>query len=340
LSLCSGIEAASVAWAPLGWAAAGFAEVDPFRCELLAQRYPAVPNLGDLTAITDDDVRQLGRIDVVVGGTPCQDLSVAGKRAGIDGERSRLFFDFVRVFDAARTFCGARWALWENTPGALWNNAGRDFARVVAEFVGLDELEPPGDGWGNEGLAVGPRGLAEWCVLDAQWFGVAQRRERVFVVVDAGNWADRRPVLLEPEGLRGDSPPSRETGAAIAGTLRPSAFDGSSACGGDGRDGLLIAEVAEPLTAHNARNATHAGNNARPRNVVIHSIAGQGVAVRRLTPIECERLQGFPDGYTGIRRTTGKPASDTQRYAALGDSIATPVLAWIGRQLDAACNRR
>lgn len=451
LSLCSGIEAATVAWAPLGWTPVAFADTDHYCRAFLEHRWPDVPNLGDVAVITDEQLEALGPIDLVVGGTPCQDLSVAGQRRGMAGARSGLFFDYVRVFDAARRLCGARFALWENVPGALSNRRGRDFAVVVSEFTGC-EFEPPNDGWGNEGLALGPRGLLEWGVLDAQWFGLAQRRERLFALLDTGNWASRAPVLLEPEGLRGDSPPSRAAWPQPPGTLAGGARGGGGARGsGSGADRIAapeiaaplthgghpgsnapgrrkeddenlvagpllsnsgghgwrtgaeeaagnhyvveqvaatltnsgkrqrydetyVPEVAEPITAHNARNATHAGNNARPRNVVacfdrsqvtssenrsacgpeLAALAAQAkpptvatvelddasssAEVRRLTPTECERLMGMPDGYTRIpyrprRRRRVLPASDTVRYAALGNSIATTQLAWIGRKL-------
>ncbi len=430
LSLCSGIEAATVAWAPLGWTPVAFADNDHYCRAFLEHTYPTVPNLGDLATITDEVLETLGPVDIIVGGTPCQDLSIAGQRKGLKGSRSALFFEYVRIVHATRRLCGARFALWENVPGALSNQRGRDFAVVVSELAG-HRFEPPNDGWGNEGLALGSRGLVEWGVLDAQWFGLAQRRERLFALVDFGNWQGRAPVLLEPEGLRGDSPPSRAPGSRTAGTLTPSALGGSSACGGDGRDGNLVVapdvaaplphgghpgsntpgrrkeddenivagpllsntgghgwrtgaeeaagnhyvvdEVAEPITSHNARNATHAGNNARPRNVVAcfdetqitHrenrstcapdtaalaatarppsiATAGDGSSsaqVRRLTPTECERLMGVPDGYTRIpyrprRRRQLRPASDTVRYSALGNSIATTQLQWIGRKLE------
>lgn len=429
LSLCSGIEAATVAWAPLGWTPVAFADTDHYCRAFLEHYWPDVPNLGDLETISAEQLAALGRIDLVVGGTPCQDLSIAGQRRGLKGARSGLFHEYVRIFDATRRLCGARFALWENVPGALTSQRGRDFAVVVSQFAGCN-FEPPNDGWGNEGLALGPNGLIEWGVLDAQWFGLAQRRERLFALVDSGKWQSRAPVLLEPESLRGDSAPRRAPWSRAAGTLTRRALDGSSACGGDGRDGhfvvapdiaaplthgehpgsnapgrrkeddenlvagpllsnsnghgwrtgaeeaagnhyVVVDEIAEPLTAHNAHNATHAGNNARPRNVVAcfdetqithrenrstcapdtaalassarpPSIAedggGSSPEVRRLTPRECERLMGVPDDYTRIpyrprRRRRVAPASDTVRYAALGNSIATTQLAWIGRKL-------
>lgn len=245
LSLFSGMEAAHLAWSPLGWTCVGVAEVDPAACALLRHRLPHVPNLGDVTAITDAAIAKLGRIDVLIGGSPCQDLSVAGKRAGLAGSRSSLFHEQLRIFNAARHLCGARWLVWENVPGAFSSNAGRDFAVVVGALAGC-ELNVPSDGWGNEGVALGDNGLVEWSVLDAQWFGVAQRRRRVFAVLDTGNWADRPPVLLERDSLRGDSAPRREAGERVASTVV--ARTGSSSGPGiraecDGGAGLIPSAV-------------------------------------------------------------------------------------------------
>lgn len=237
LSLFSGIEAATVAWHPLGWEPVGFAEIEPFPCAVLAHHYPEVPNLGSVTDITDERIAALGHIDVVVGGSPCQDLSVAGERNGLAGERSGLFHEQIRIFNAARHFCGARWLIWENVPGAFSSNRSRDFAVVAGSMAGC-RLDVPADGWGTEGVALGEAGLVEWCVLDAQWFGVAQRRRRVFAVLDAGNWEDRPPVLLERDGLRGDSPPRREQGEDIAPTIRAGAPSGGAGHGAKGGGGL------------------------------------------------------------------------------------------------------
>ena len=250
LSLFSGIEAATVAWHPLGWEPVGFAEIEPFPCAVLAHHYPDVPNLGGVTEITDERIAALGHIDVVVGGSPCQDLSVAGKRNGLAGERSGLFHEQIRIFNAARHFCGARWLIWENVPGAFSSNRGRDFAVVAGAMAGC-RIDVPADGWGTEGVALGDAGLVEWCVLDAQWFGVAQRRRRVFAVLDTGNWADRPPVLLERDGLRGDSPPSRESREDLAPTIRAGAPNGGAGHGarsGDSKDELIV-PVAPTINA-------------------------------------------------------------------------------------------
>lgn len=214
LSLFSGIEAASVAWLPLGWEPVAFSEIDPFCCSLLKQYYPSIPNLGDITKISEAMIKDLGFIDIVVFGFPCQDLSVAGKRAGLKGERSGLFF---KAMDIVR-WSGARFALAENVPGIFSSNKGRDFAAVVGEMAGM-ECDVPSNGWRNSGVALGRDGIVEWCVLDAQWFGVAQRRRRVFLVRDIGDWIDRPPILLEPESMRWNPPPSREKGQGVAGSV-------------------------------------------------------------------------------------------------------------------------
>ncbi len=218
LSLFSGIEAASVAWLPMGWECVGVSEVERFCCAALEYHYPEVPNLGDIQTISRAQIEDLGHIDVVVFGFPCQDLSVAGKRKGLthDGTptRSGLFFDAMRIVE----WSGARWALAENVPGLFSSNGGRDFATVVGEMAGA-EIDVPEDGWQNTGVAAGESGLVEWCVLDAQWFGVPQRRRRVFLVRDTGDWRSRPPILFDCESLCGNPPPSREAGAGVAGAV-------------------------------------------------------------------------------------------------------------------------
>ncbi len=167
LSLFSGIEAASIAWKPLGWECVGVSEIEPFPCAVLAHHYPDVPNLGDVTKITEDDIKKLGQIDLVVFGSPCQGLSVAGARKGLDDERSNLFYDAIRVIEYAKRHCGTRFALLENVPGAFSSNKGADFTEVVKHMAGLSDIDTPTNGWGKEGAAVGSNGLLEWSVLDA-----------------------------------------------------------------------------------------------------------------------------------------------------------------------------
>jgi len=414
LSLFSGIEAASMAWQPLGWQPVAFAEIEPFPCALLAQHYSGVPNLGDVAQITDAQIAALGRIDIVVGGSPCQDLSLAGKRQGLAGQRSGLFHQQIRIFNAAHTLCGARWLVWENVPGAFSSHQGADFALVVGTMAGCQLPVPPA-GWGQEGVALGEHGLLEWAVLDAQWFGLAQRRKRVFAVLDTGNWQGRAPILLERDSLRGNTAPRRQPGQGVATGVDASvdASEWSKAipeiamclnAGGMGRRDAE-SETLIPVTAFQCHGgsvgemgtlrATGSVQNGVPFTLAVHGSQdpivsettahtlgrnqgqenvvytltersrGDGKAleyhtngtanalliprtnegliayrqaVRRLTPKECERLQGFPDDYTRIQ-WRGKPARlcpDSLRYRALGNSMAVPVMRWIGRRIDAA----
>ena len=223
LSVCSGIESASVAWNPLGWEAVGFSEIDPFPCAVLAHHYPDVPNFGDLTRYKEwPDV---GPIDILVGGTPCQSFSVAGLRAGMADPRGNLALVFLGLVDHLRP----RWVVWENVPGVLSSNGGRDFGA----FLG---------GLGECGYGFAYR------VLDAQYFGLAQRRKRVFVVGHLGSWQRAAAVLLERAGLRGDPAPCREAGEGVAAPIA-----GCSNGGGANGPGRTADDaenhVAQPLRA-------------------------------------------------------------------------------------------
>ncbi len=186
ISLFSGIEAASVAWGPLGWNPIAFSEIDPFCCELLAERFPDVPNLGDISGV--DWTEYEGSVDVIIGGSPCQAFSMAGRRLGLMDERGQLMLEFVRCVREAKP----RWVIWENVPGVLSQDEGRAFGTL------LGELE-------DCGYAL------SWRVLDAQFFGVPQRRRRVFPVPGCA-----AGVLFEPDCMRGDNPSSREARALLA----------------------------------------------------------------------------------------------------------------------------
>lgn len=465
ISLFSGIEAATVAWHHLGWECAAVSEIDPFCCTLLKHHYQYIPNLGDVTKISRSQIEDLGPIDLVVFGSPCQDLSIAGKRAGIQGKRSGLFFAAMHVV----RWSGARFALWENVPGAFSSSRGRDFAAVVGELVGVEPDVPDG-GWSNSGVALGPDGFLEWCVLDAQFFGIPQRRRRIFALRDSGNWADRPPILLERESLCRDTPARRKAREEVAGCLgggtgergwcndldRSGAFVSMSlnAKGGSGRmdgesetfvahtlrgdgcdasedgtgrgtplvptafspkllegeNGTFVAsgcgywnesasaetlgtqgralyegtaivghhfptafsakdhgadagplaptlramphdrshanaggQVAVCFESRIARNGrggpselvpplkAQSGGSGRGDGAPLLAVSGT-LAVRRLTPRECERLQGLPDDYTLIPYR-GKPAADGPRYRAIGNSMAVPVMRWIGERI-------
>jgi DNA (cytosine-5)-methyltransferase 1 len=402
-SVCSGIEAVTVAWESLGFRPAWFAEIDPFCSALLAHRYPDVENLGDFTAI--QDIRS--PIDILAGGTPCQSFSVAGRRGGLDDARGNLAIEFCRLAGRLRP----RWIVWENVPGVLSSNGGRDFGSIVGALAEL--------GYG-----------CAWRVLDAQFLGVPQRRRRVFVVGHLGDWRRAAAVLLEREGLCRDTPARRKARENVAGALGGgtgergwrNGLEGSGAFvsmslnakGGCGRldaesetfvasgcgywnqsesaetlgtQGRALYEstaIVSPLapTAFSAKDHgadagplaptlramphdhSHANaggqvavciesrvarnERAAPSEVVPPLKAQSGgssrgdatpllaadgpLAVRRLTPRECERLQGMPDDYTLIPYR-GKPAADGPRYRAIGNSMAVPVMRWIGHRI-------
>lgn len=450
LSVCSGIEAASVAWESLGWTPVAFAEIERFPSQVLAHHFPGVPNLGDMTKYKDWNIDR-DAVDLIVGGTPCQSFSVAGLRKGLEDPRGNLALTFIGMVDHYRP----EWVIWENVPGVLSSSGGRDFG----SFLG----------------ALGQLGYGfAYRVLDAQYFGVPQRRRRVFVVAhSSGDSRRAAEVLFEPESLRGNPTKSRASGQAATGgsassvdtngiqrtvgTLcadtHPGAYSGQDAYSGrlipvmydhHPNDSRVSGPVdVSPTVA--ARWGTGGGNtplvqqtfrksrraqstedfetwvsddvtntlncfdvgDIRSTDLVVqafnHQSGGdmrgidprptaqlqrqqqtavmipahtfkirglghytgtnggvakpgtggsgymgqdekaytiatsqdqhlmQGMAVRRLTPTECERLQGFPDGWTDILPTT----PDGPRYKALGNSMAVPVMRWIGSRIQA-----
>jgi DNA (cytosine-5)-methyltransferase 1 len=330
-SICSGIEAATVAWHPLGWKAQFFAEIAPFPCSVLKHHYPNVPNYGDFTTID----RHAGPIDVLVGGTPCQSFSVAGKRAGLDDPRGNLTLEFLALAGRLKP----RWVVWENVPGVLSDDGGRTFGTVLGML-------------GQLGYGFAYR------ILDAQYFGVPQRRRRVFVVGCLGSWHCAAAVLFESESLRGYPAPSREAGERIAPTLEGRAGrSGGNNFATSGRLEVSCANVAPTLNtswckrsagstaqewdsekgarfivAPTLRASKNATGGDRPPGTDVDTCESLGSAVRRLTPGECEALQGFLRGYTKVPYR-GKPAADGPRYAAIGNSMAVPVMRWIGERI-------
>jgi len=451
LSVCSGIEAATVAWHPLNWKAVAYSEIEKFPSEVLAHHYPNTPNVGDMTKFKEWNLGT--NVDLLVGGTPCQSFSVAGLRKGLDDPRGNLMLTYLAIAKQHRP----NWLVWENVPGVLSSNGGRDFG----SFLG--------------GLAECGYGFA-YRVLDAQFFGVAQRRRRVFVVGYLGDWRAAAAVLFERHSLQRHPAPSREKRQGVAAsagaspasrsaiTARMVAFgeysdDGTASAmkARDYKDATdLVAQpivldraafnqgenaqykfraehsetmdslvargphaVLQPIPIHD-QATRHAGKNGEktmgkgnglgvghpgePMNTLTkgdrHAVAQpigvdtyngtetgqvsctitadvggpthsgpkvmqpigtdlyncsitgdvavpltnradgtgtgptvmQAMAVRRLTPVECERLQGFPDNYTDIKRKN-KPTPDGPRYKALGNSMAVPVMAWIGARI-------
>ena len=222
-SVCSGIEAASVAWGPLGWKAAWLAEIEPFPSAVLAHHYPDVPNLGDMTQLPERIASgEVEAPDVFCGGTPCQAFSVAGLRRSLDDARGNLSLTFCEIANAidlsrARGDRAPAIVFWENVPGVL-NTKDNAFGCFLAGLAGEDgELVAPGGKWPNAGAVYGPQRAVAWRVLDAQYFGVAQRRRRVFVVASARAGFDPAAVLFEFDGLRRDIAPSREAREGVAG---------------------------------------------------------------------------------------------------------------------------
>ena len=463
-SVCSGIEAATVAWKPLGWEAAWFSEIEKFPCAVLQHHYPDVPNLGDITQITEEQLHEHGPIDILVGGTPCQSFSVAGLRKGMADPRGNLALRFIQLAHATR----ARWVVWENVPGVLSSSEGRDFGALL------------------RALAEVGYGFA-YRILDAQYFGVPQRRRRVFVVGYLGDWRRAAAVLFERESLLRYPPPSRKATSDVAGTIdagsgkhrgagiNPGMLAAATLNSG-GSNGGFRTEPGEHLVpvehwsqtcgcghdftgpldmvcpacrtirdgvthgdpiAFDTTQVTSPGNYSQPKpgdachplaegqhppaiafnddqseqtrsmgeredqtptlrsggsvsvayrttgndgvyeqgdktaalntatdptqNIVAYQCQGTNVgpmghlrtgnghvtggvpfvadtmAVRRLTPLECERLQGFPDGFTNI--PYGRPkypdqiCPDGPRYKALGNSMAVPVMRWLGERI-------
>jgi DNA (cytosine-5)-methyltransferase 1 len=390
-SVCSGIEAATVAWHPLGWEPSFFSEIDQFPRSVLKHYYSNVPLHGDFTTIQNGDYAP---INLLVGGTPCQSFSVAGLRGGMDDSRGNLALEYLALAARLR----ARWLVWENVPGVLSVDGGRAFGAFLGLLVKL-----------GYGFA--------YRILDAQYCGVPQRRRRVFVVGYLGDWRRAAAVLFEKESLQWDSPPSREARQDITGTVaartrggggfgtdfdpagglqcfggnnQASEIDVATACnahGGSGRmdfesetfvahalraDGFDASEDgpgrgtplvpiafdlrgreggAMPEGAHDTANI-RSSSGGSSRSYVAGTLNGSGagmdrasgqeneadfvvqseIGVRRLTPQECERLQGFPDDYTLVPYRS-KPAKDGPRYKAIGNAMAVPCMAWLGLRI-------
>ena len=354
-SVCSGVEAASLGWMPLGWYAAWFAEIEPFPCAVLKERFPDVPNLGDMTKIEGEKYR--GTVDLLVGGTPCQGFSITGKQGGLNDSRSALCLSYVRLLETMRP----RWFVWENVPGVFSTNDGRDFEAFLRK---IDEI----------GYSVA------WRVLDAQYVrvdgyprAVPQRRRRVFVVGYLGaDWRYPAAVLFEPESLPRHTPPRRVKGAGVARSLTASTRGASGKLNQFdfiGRDGRPLNAICRADDMANSETGVEVGTTLRARQhkgapfVYAGFMGGQGAkaggisygeeiaptvkasasgsnqspsVVRRLLPVECERLMGFPDGWTRIpwRGKTADQCKDAPRYKACGNSMCVNVMRWIGMRIE------
>ena len=407
ISVCSGIEAASVAWHDMGWKPVAFSEIEPFPSEVLKTRFPNTPNWGDMTKFnTWPDAN----VNLLVGGTPCQSFSVAGLRQGLKDPRGNLMLTFLAIAERYKP----KWIIWENVPGVLSSNGGKDFG----SFLGaLGEL---GYGWAYR-------------VLDAQWFGVAQRRKRVFVVGCLGDQRAAAEVLFESESVSRNPAPSREKRQATAGSTEEGVGSGKWWDGGDtsatlttrsggqympdkdnfqavmqptiidraafnqGQNAQYEPKIEESETmpslvargphavAHAFRKSKRAQSaddhetwvddevsntlnnfdvgDTRTTHAVVavdtfnqttnehtsqtlgssatdvnhyRAVINPPMAIRRLTPVECERLQGFPDNWTQIpwKKKEAKDCPDGPRYKACGNSMAVPVMRWIGHRIN------
>jgi len=432
LSVCSGVEAASLGWHDLGWTPVGFSEIEPYPCRILADRFPDVKNYGDMTRYKEWDIDRES-VDIIVGGTPCQAFSVAGMRKGMEDPRGNLALGFIGMVD----FFRPEWVVWENVPGVLSSNGGRDFGSILGAFSEL------GYGW-------------SYRVLDAQYFGVPQRRQRIFLVGhSSGDPRRAGKVLFESDCVRRHPSESRKTRqvtptATKTGTVSSKWAKGAGGPAGDEaynlvtvmydhhpNDSRVTGPVDEsptvaarwgtgggntPLVQHAYRKSRRAQSTedhetwvedevantlntfdlgdirstmlavqpiALAENTIgrqpenggngngftvggpmytlnatgVHGVAhtfkvrggceggGKGylgqddkaftistsqdqylsvdMVVRRLTPTECERLQGMPDGWA---KAPGKE-SDSGRYKAIGNSMAVPVMKWIGERI-------
>jgi DNA (cytosine-5)-methyltransferase 1 len=424
-SVCSGIEAATMAWHSLGWKPQWFSEIEPFPSAVLQHHYPETPNLGDMTLIHSNPIFNETTIDVLVGGTPCQSFSVAGLRKGMEDPRGNLALEFCRIADKAKP----QWIVWENVPGVLSSNGGKDFGSLLGA---LGEL--------GYGFA--------YRVLDAQHFGVAQRRRRVFLIGYLGDWRPAAAVLFESESLCRDIAESRSKRQKVTRAIEggPTPYRKSSrATTKDGLETWVEDEVSNTLncfdvgdvrstvsvvengswwdggqTAASLTTRCHdqympdkghfsaviqneektaicfkvrggVSENSGIQGGVPGKSAGKGylgseeksftiatspdqwlfedkavavdmynmsineqtsqtlsssasdinhtggtiqnARVRRLSPVECERLQGFPDNFTNIPYRKKEESPDGPRYKALGNSMAVPVMAWIGKRI-------
>lgn len=342
LSVCSGIEAASCAWEGLGWELAGLAEIEPFASAVLDEHYPG-KNLGDFTKI---DVTSLGRIDLLVGGTPCQDFSQNGKRAGFAGANGRLTLAFTDLVDELEKHCGLRYVVWENVP-AILSHKRNPFGAFLGRLLGADGAVgcPTGDGsWPRAGVASGARRSAVWRVLDAQFFGTPQRRERIFLVLCLGAGpGTAAKLLLEPGGAFDAVEQSRERRRRDLVRRH---------CAGDldlprGRKDRVGPGHGPRRTVRRAWAYNGDGRVSHVAHTILTTDASksdvgviqEGVP-RKYLAVERERLQGFPDGWTDVE-FRGEPATRAMRTSALGNAMPVTVMNWIGERIaahDAGCS--
>ena len=316
-SLCSGIESASVAWEPLGMRPAWFAEIDKFPSAVLAHHWPRVPNLGDMMHVREYLRRGLiERPDVLVAGTPCQAFSIAGLRGGLSDDRGQLTLEFCKIANELPEST----IVWENVPGVL-NHRDNPFGCLLGALAGeACPLEPPGGKWTYAGYVLGPQRAIAWRTLDAQHFGVAQQRRRVFVVAVPRNGPDPRQILFEFDGVRRDSPPRREAGKDVAGTLAARSgaggFPGTDeACGG------YVQPVARTLT----RRGDGSPDIDRGPNVVAPAFKLSGFG-------------GYTEGRGTLRAEGGNQGGGSETLVTYPPAVANTLTARMGKGVNSDIN--
>lgn len=324
-TVCSGVECVSLAWEPLGMTPVFFSEHNPehpWPAHFLAQRFPHVPNLGDMLKLNGREYE--GKLDVLWGSTPCQAFSLAGLRRGIIDPRGGLTMKFIDLADDINP----DFLCWENVPGALTDDTNA-FGCLLGGLAGeIDPLVAPGGKWSNAGWVDGPRRQIAWRLLDAQYFGLAQHRERVVLVAcPTGSGLDPRRVLFE-RCAAGDPVSERLARRATPVAGSPGCVAAYAASIRGRKHGQQL-EIGDDLS-HCIRASQ--GGSDKPMALVWD---GGHWRVRILTPVECERLMGMPDGWTDLGDT-----SDSVRYHAIGNGVAVPMVQWVGRQIQAEMKRR
>lgn len=343
-SVCSGIEAVSVAWGGLNLKPIWFSEIEPFPCAVLAHHYPSIPNYGDMTTLPERILSgEIEAPDILVGGTPCQAFSIAGLRNSLNDERGNLTLVFVRILNAINTIRRCHGlpdsiVLWENVPGVL-STRDNAFGCFLAALLGESkELVPTGGRWTGAGIVRSPECEIAWRILDAQYFGVPQRRRRVFLI--AGN-RDRRAaqILFEQPGKSRNPETGGKKGKESATFIEGSfgTFRASNTAGTLKRKGGALSGGSETLIVNiGATLSTGFGGRGVDADQICNgNCVINYPKVRKLTPVECERLQGFPDNYTRIpwQSKTAEQCPDAPRYMAIGNSMAVPVMRWIGTRI-------
>lgn len=338
LSVCSGIEAASVAWKPLGWEPVAFAEIASFPADLLGHRHPEVLNLGSLLEFETWPEELLAQVDVLIGGTPCQAYSVAGARGSLSDDRGKLSLTFTHLYErieqaAKSTGRPSPVLLWENVPGVL-NTADNAFGHFLGGLAGGNgPLQPPGGRWGNIGYVRGRNHAIAWRILDAQHFGLAQRRERVFLVCCAGDGPCPRKILFETEGVRRDSPPGRESREGVTGTLS-ARTRGGRGLGTDFELGGGLQPISAPITT-----SPYADNVSRESNLIpvgipeIARCVTTGEAARQ--DYETCTIIPFPANLSG----TNCPPSSGQNVSPTIQSKNPTAIAYDLNQVTSPANR-